>query len=89
MAGFEALPLNTAARLSTGLLLSVLQVITMFYSVSYSAYVCDDGVPERVTRLFDDFTDALNYWADLSEHGACDPVISLASLNEDDDDVPF
>ena len=60
----------------------------MFYSVSYSAYVCDDGLPERVTRCFDDFVDAVGYWAECSETED-DCVISLASLNEDDDDVPF
>ncbi len=60
----------------------------MFYSVSYSAYVCDDGVPERVTRLFDDFVDAVGYWADCSETED-DCVISLASLNVEPDELPF
>ena len=60
----------------------------MFYSVSYSACVCDDGVPERVTRYFEDFVDAVGYWAECSETED-DCVISLASLNEDDNDVPF
>jgi len=60
----------------------------MFYTVSYLAYVCDDSVPERVTRHFDDFADAVGYWAECSEtENEC--IISLASLNEDDDDVPF
>ena len=60
----------------------------MFYSVSYLTHVSDDGVPERVTRLFEDFVDAVGYWAECSETED-DCVISLASLNEDDDDVPF
>ena len=58
----------------------------MFYSVTYSAYVCDDGVPERITRLFEDFVDAVGYWAECSETED-DCVISLAAL--DDLDVPF
>ena len=60
----------------------------MFYSVSYSAYLCDDGVPERVTRLFEDFADAVGYWADCSETES-DCVISLTSLKDDPDDLPF
>ena len=60
----------------------------MFYSVSYSTYICDDGVAERVTRLFDDFVDAVGYWAECSETED-DCVISLASLNEQPDELPF
>ena len=60
----------------------------MSYSVSYLAYVCDDGIPERVTRFFDDFVDALAYWADLSELGD-DCVISPVSQKEDSSDIPF
>ena len=60
----------------------------MFYSVTYSAFVCDDGVPERVTRLFDDFVDAVGYWAECSETED-DCVISLTSLNDEPDDLPF
>lgn len=60
----------------------------MFYSVSYSAYVCDDGVAETVTRTFDSVFDAIDYWADCSETES-DCVISQVELNEDDDDLPF
>ena len=59
----------------------------MFYCVSYSAYVSDDGVFESVLRFFEDFVDAIDYWAECSETED-DCVISLASLNEDVD-VPF
>jgi hypothetical protein len=60
----------------------------MFYTVSYLAYVCDDGVPERITRHFDEFVDAVGYWAECSETED-DCVISLASLNEEADALPF
>jgi len=60
----------------------------MSYSVSYSQYVCDDGVAQRVTRLFDDLVDAINYWAECSETED-DCVISLASLNELHNILPF
>ena len=59
----------------------------MFYSVSYSAYVCDDGVPERVTRHFDDFVDAVGYWAKCSETE--DDCVIVSVNEDDDDDVPF
>ena len=55
----------------------------MFYTVSFLASVCDNGVTERVTRHFDDFVDAVGFWAECSD--AEDAVISLASLNEEAD----
>ena len=60
----------------------------MFYSVSYSAHVCDDGIAETVTRTFDSVFDAIDYWADCSEtEDNC--VISQVELNEESDDIPF
>jgi len=55
----------------------------MFYTVSFLASVCDNGVTERVTRHFDDFVDAVGFWAECSD--AEDAAISLASLNEEAD----
>jgi len=60
----------------------------MSYSVSYSAYVCDDGVAETVTRTFVDFVDAVRYWAECSETES-DCVISQASLNDEAEELPF
>ena len=86
---FILLFFHTLARLSTRLLLCVLSFISfMYYSVTYLAYACDDGLPERIIRFFDDFVDAVGYWAECSETED-DCVISLASLNEQEDDLPF
>jgi len=60
----------------------------MFYTVSYDVFACDDGVAETVTRHFDDFVDAVGYWAECSEaENNC--VISLASLNDEPNELPF
>jgi len=60
----------------------------MCYSVSYDVISSDDFVPETVTRTFDDFVDAVGYWAECSEtEDNC--VISLTQLNDQADDIPF
>ena len=60
----------------------------MSYTVSYDVFACDDGCPEQVTRHFDEFVDAVSYWADCSEtEDNC--VISLASLNDESNELPF
>tara|TARA_B100001093_G_scaffold379528_1_gene364898 strand:- start:874 stop:1056 length:183 start_codon:yes stop_codon:yes gene_type:complete len=60
----------------------------MFYTVSYDVFACDDGVAETRTCHFEDFVDAVGFWAECSEtEDNC--VISLASLNQKADDIPF
>lgn len=60
----------------------------MFYSVSYDVIACDDLVPETVTRYFDDFVDAVGYWAECSEtEDNC--VISLTNPSDETIEVPF
>ena len=60
----------------------------MYYSVSYLTFASDDGLPERIIRFFEDFVDAIQYWAECSETED-DCLIQLESYNERDYDLPF